>query len=37
MRLVHQAVTRAGLAADARDLIDGMEHFTHTPANALPR
>ncbi|MGW4463033.1 hypothetical protein [Micromonospora sp. NPDC004704] len=37
VRRVHQAVTRAGLASDARDLIDGIEHFTHTPANALPR
>jgi hypothetical protein len=37
VRRVHQAVTRAGLAADAGELIDGIEHFTHTPANALPR
>ncbi|MFY1586975.1 hypothetical protein ACN267_21000 [Micromonospora sp. WMMD734] len=37
VRRVHQAITRAGHAGDARDLIDGIEHFTHTPANALPR
>lgn len=37
VRRVHQAITRAGLAQDARNLIDGIEHFTHTPANALPR
>ncbi|MEV4756015.1 hypothetical protein AB0J86_13005 [Micromonospora sp. NPDC049559] len=37
VRRVHQAITRAGLATDARDLVDGIEHFTHTPANALPR
>ncbi|MFF0149923.1 hypothetical protein [Micromonospora sp. NPDC005203] len=37
VRRVHQAITRAGHANDARDLIDGIEHFTHTPANALPR
>ena len=37
VRRVHQAITRTGLAADAHDLIDGIEHFTHTPANALPR
>lgn len=37
VRRVHQALTRAGHANDARDLIDGIEHFTHTPANALPR
>ncbi|GIG90922.1 hypothetical protein [Plantactinospora endophytica] len=37
VRRVHQAVSRAGLTADARDLVDGIEHFTHTPANALPR
>lgn len=37
VRRVHQAIARAGHAADARDLIDGIEHFTHTPANALPR
>ena len=34
---VHQAVTRSGLAADARDLIDHIEDFTHTPLKALPR
>lgn len=37
VRRVHQAITRAGLAADARELIDGIERFTHTPANVLPR
>ncbi|GIJ30507.1 hypothetical protein Vqi01_56690 [Micromonospora qiuiae] len=37
VRRVHQAITRAGHANDARGLIDGIEHFTHTPANALPR
>ncbi|MGW0430941.1 hypothetical protein ACWDV4_00095 [Micromonospora sp. NPDC003197] len=37
VRRVHQAITRAGLASDAREIIDGIEHFTHTPANALPR
>ncbi|KAB1152981.1 hypothetical protein F6X68_15365 [Micromonospora sp. AMSO12t] len=37
VRRVHQAITRAGRANDARELIDGIEHFTHTPANALPR
>lgn len=37
VRRVHQAITRAGHAHDARELIDGIEHFTHTPANALPR
>jgi hypothetical protein len=33
---VHQAVTRAGLADDAHDLIDQIEDFTHTPLRALP-
>lgn len=37
VRRVHQAITRTGHANDARDLIDGIEHFTHTPATALPR
>jgi hypothetical protein len=34
---VHQALTRSGLANDARDLVDNIEDFTHTPLNALPR
>ena len=34
---VHQAVTRAGLANDARDLIEHIEDFTATPLKALPR
>jgi hypothetical protein len=34
---VHQAVTRAGLADDAHDLIEHIEDFTHTPLSALPR
>jgi hypothetical protein len=34
---VHQALTRAGLATDAGDLVDGIEDFTHTPVRALPR
>jgi hypothetical protein len=34
---VHQAVTRAGLADDARGLIDQIEDFTHTPLKWLPR
>lgn len=34
---VHQALTRAGLAEDARDLIDQIEDFTYTPLKALPR
>ena len=34
---VHQAVTRAGLADDAHDLIDQIEDFAHTPLKALPR
>ncbi|WFE29850.1 hypothetical protein O7623_11995 [Solwaraspora sp. WMMD791] len=37
VRRVHQAITRSGYATEARDLVDGIEHFTHTPANALPR
>ncbi|SCL16888.1 hypothetical protein GA0074694_1808 [Micromonospora inyonensis] len=37
VRRVHQAIIRNGLAGDARELIDGIEHFTHAPANALPR
>ncbi|WP_240639095.1 hypothetical protein [Micromonospora ureilytica] len=37
VRRVHQAITRAGHANDARDLVEGIEHFTHTSANALPR
>ncbi|MDG4828203.1 hypothetical protein O7627_02650 [Solwaraspora sp. WMMD1047] len=37
VRRVHQAITRAGLANDARELIDNIEAFTHTPASALPR
>jgi hypothetical protein len=34
---VHQAVTRAGLADDASDMIEQIEDFTHTPLKALPR
>jgi hypothetical protein len=34
---VHQAVTRAGLADNAHDLIDQIEDFTHTPLRALPQ
>jgi hypothetical protein len=33
---VHQAVTRAGLADDAHDLLDQIEDVTHTPLKALP-
>ncbi|WP_245922775.1 XRE family transcriptional regulator [Paractinoplanes atraurantiacus] len=34
---VHQAVTRAGLANDGRELIEQIEDFTLTPLKALPR
>ncbi|MEU8240170.1 XRE family transcriptional regulator [Actinoplanes missouriensis] len=34
---VHQALTRAGLAADAQGLIEQIEDFTTTPLRALPR
>jgi hypothetical protein len=34
---VHQAVTQAGLAEGAHDLIEHIEDFTHTPLRALPR
>ncbi|MET7833241.1 hypothetical protein ABZS44_10470 [Micromonospora sediminicola] len=34
---VHQAVTRAGLAAEGRDLLAQIEDFTSTPLKALPR
>jgi tetratricopeptide (TPR) repeat protein len=34
---VHQAITRAGLTDDARDLIEHIEDFTHTPLRSLPR
>ena len=34
---VHQALIRAGLAEDARELIEQIEDFTHTPLKALPR
>jgi hypothetical protein len=34
---VHQTLIRAGLAADAHDLIDRIEDFTLTPLKALPR
>ncbi|MCT2278489.1 XRE family transcriptional regulator [Micromonospora chalcea] len=34
---VHQAVTRAGLAVEGRDLLQQIEDFTSTPLKALPR
>jgi tetratricopeptide (TPR) repeat protein len=34
---VHRAVTHAGLAAEASDLIEQIEDFTRTPLKALPR
>jgi hypothetical protein len=34
---VHHSLTRAGLAADAHDLIGQIEYFTATPLKALPR
>jgi len=34
---VHQSLSRAGLAGDAGDLVDGIEDFTHTQVRALPR
>ncbi len=34
---VHHAVTRAGLAEEASDLIEQIEDFMHTPLKALPR
>lgn len=37
VRRVHQALIRAGLAADAAELIDAIEDFTRHPLNALPR
>jgi hypothetical protein len=34
---VHRALSRAGLASNAGDLVDAIEDFTHTPVRALPR
>ncbi|MEU2983388.1 hypothetical protein ABZ647_03220 [Micromonospora aurantiaca] len=34
---VHQAVTRAGLSVEGRDLLQQIEDFTSTPLKALPR
>ncbi|MEU4162559.1 hypothetical protein [Actinoplanes sp. NPDC026670] len=34
---VHQAVSRAGLAAEATDMIEHIEDFTATPLRSLPR
>jgi hypothetical protein len=34
---VHQSMTRAGLAGDAGDLVDGIEDFTHTPVREAKR
>jgi tetratricopeptide (TPR) repeat protein len=34
---VHQAITRAGLTNDARDLVERIEDFATTPLRALPR
>jgi hypothetical protein len=37
VRHVHQALTTAGLAGDASDLMEAIEDFTRIPAAALPR
>lgn len=37
VRRVHEQVRTNGLADDAADLIDHIEHFAATPLSALPR